>query len=60
MVSTFGNVSLSPYTEEELANTNRFTWASRAATSMFRVAVTFALWLLIGSSTERWTEGIAA
>jgi hypothetical protein len=60
IASCFGSVGVSPYAEDELANTRRFTPASRAATRMFSVPSTFARFAVMGSVTERGTDGRAA
>jgi hypothetical protein len=60
MSSRFGNVGVSPYSDEEPANTRRFTPASRAATRMLSVASMLARFEVIGSFTDRGTDGIAA
>src|SRR3989442_15504186 len=52
MSSCLGSVGVSPYTEDDAAYTMRLTLASRAATSRFTVASTFARLLLRGSSTD--------
>src|SRR3990172_3364320 len=58
--SCLGNSGLSPYTEEEEANTMRFTFASFATSRRFSVPDTFTSLEVIGSRTERGTEGSAA
>ena len=60
MVSTFGRTSLSPYSDDDDANTNRWTPAARAAIRRFSVPFTLTALLFSGSSMERGTEGIAA
>src|SRR5207302_11373087 len=60
MSSCLGSVGVSPYTEDDAAYTTRLTLASRAATSRFTVASTFARLLPRGSSTDFGTDGIAA
>ena len=60
MSSCFGSVGVLPYSDEEPANTSRLTPASRAATSTFSVASMLARFDVIGSLTERGTDGIAA
>jgi hypothetical protein len=58
--SCFGSVGVLPYADEEAANTSRRTPASRAATSTLSVASTFARLEVMGSVTDRGTDGIAA
>jgi hypothetical protein len=58
--SRFGRTSVSPYADDEPAYTTRRTFASRAATSRLSVASMLARFDVMGSSTERGTEGIAA
>src|SRR5262249_61152326 len=60
IVSILGSVGVSPYADEEPAYTRRLTRASRAATRTFNVASMFARFDVIGSCTERGTDGIAA
>src|SRR5438067_1315061 len=60
MSSCAGSVGVSPYTEDDAAYTTRLTLASRATTSRFTVASTFARLLPRGSSTDFGTDGIAA
>src|SRR5213083_2418778 len=60
MVSTLGSVAELPYAEEDAAYTTRLTLASRAATSSFSVASMLARLDVIGSWTDRGTDGIAA
>ena len=60
MSSRLGSVGVSPYSDDEPANTRRLTPASRAATSTFSVASMFARLDAIGSFTDRGTDGIAA
>src|SRR3989442_1510653 len=60
MSSCLGSVGVSPYTEDDAAYTMRLTLASRAATSRFTVASTFARLLLRGSSTDFGTDGISS
>ena len=60
MDSTLGSVSLSPYSEDDDANTKRWTFASRAATRRLTVPPMFTAFVDTGSRTERWTDGIAA
>ena len=60
IVSTFGNVGVSPYADELAANTTRFTSACRAASSSTVVACVPASIVATGFSTERVTDGIAA
>ena len=60
MSSRLGSVGVSPYTDEDPAYTSRLTPASRAATRMFNDAVTFAWFDVIGSLTDRGTDGMAA
>ena len=60
MSSCLGSVGVLPYADEEPAKTRRLTPASRAATSTFSVASTLARFEVIGSLTERGTDGIAA
>ena len=60
MVSTLGNVGVSPYAEEDAANTTRFTLASRAATRTLSVPSMLILFVSMGSLTERGTEVRAA
>jgi hypothetical protein len=60
MSSRFGSTAELPYTDDEPANTSRWTPASRAATSRLSVASTFARCDVTGSLTERGTDGIAA
>ena len=52
--------ALSPYTDEELAKTNRLTRASREATSMFSVPVALTSFVVRGSSMDLGTEPRAA
>ena len=60
MSSRFGSVGVSPYADDDPAYTRRLTPASRAATSTFNVASMFARFDVIGSLTDRGTDGIAA
>ena len=60
MSSRLGRAAASPYTDDEPAYTKRRTPASRAATSMVRVAVALLRCEEAGSSTERATLGTAA
>ena len=60
MSSHLGSVGVSPYADDEPAYTRRLTPASRAATRTFSDAVTLAVFDVIGSFTERGTDGIAA
>ena len=60
MSSRFGSVGVLPYADDEPANTSRLTPASRAATSTLSVASTLARFDVIGSFTDRGTDGIAA
>src|SRR5664280_3329027 len=60
MSSCLGSVGVSPYADEEAAETTRFTPASRAAISTFSVPSTLTALLRAGSATERGTEGVAA
>ena len=60
IVSTFGSVGALPYADDEPAYTRRLTLASRAATRMLSEASMFARFEVMGSCTERGTDGIAA
>ena len=60
MSSRFGSVGVSPYADDDPAYTTRLTPASRAATSTFSVASMLARFDVIGSVTDRGTDGIAA
>ena len=60
MSSCLGSVGVLPYADDEPAKTSRRTPASRAATSTLRVASTLARFEVIGSFTERGTDGMAA
>src|SRR5258708_28244878 len=60
MSSCLGSSRVLPYSDEEPANTSRFTPASRAATRTFSVATALALLDVMGSFTDRGTDGIAA
>src|SRR5437588_573920 len=60
MSSRLGSSGVLPYSEEEPAKTRRFTPASRAATRTLRVATALALLEVMGSFTDRGTDGIAA
>src|SRR3954447_4476933 len=60
MPSCFGSVGVSPYADEDAAKTRRLTPASREATRTFRVASTLAVFEVIGSWTDRGTDGMAA
>src|SRR3954466_13421764 len=60
MSSRLGSVGVLPYSDEELAKISRFTAASRAATSTLSVASALARLDVIGSFTDRGTDGMAA
>src|SRR5207248_8229605 len=60
MSSRFGNVGVLPYSDDDPAKTRRLTPASRAATRTFSIASMFERFEVIGSFTERGTDGIAA
>ena len=59
MVSTLGRVGVSPYTDEDEANTNLLTPSSLAAINILRVPLIFVSFVATGSEIERGTEGIA-
>jgi hypothetical protein len=60
MSSCFGNVGVSPYTEDEDATTTVLMSHARQTSSNFAVPSTFARSVLTGSARERGTDGIAA
>src|SRR5881409_1536652 len=60
IVSTFGSVGVLPYADDDPAYTTRRTPASRAATRTFSEASMLARLDVIGSWTDRGTEGMAA